>query len=110
MANRVTAFAAAALTVCLGVAAPDTAMAADFVKGDIKITQPWARATPGGAKVGAGYVTLTNTGKTPDRLIGGTAAVAGVFEIHDMTMTDGVMRMRRLEQRPRDRNRAPPSR
>lgn len=74
------------------------AQAAEFTRGDIKIVEPWARATPGGAKVGAGYVTITNTGKTADRLIGGTAAVAGVFELHDMTMTDGIMRMRKLDQ------------
>lgn len=74
------------------------AAAADFTKGEIKITQPWARATPGGSKVAAGYLTLTNSGKTADRLIGGTALAAGTFELHDMTMTDGVMRMRRLEK------------
>jgi periplasmic copper chaperone A len=73
------------------------AYAADVVKGDIKITQPWMRATPGGAKVAAGYLTITNTGKTADRLVGGTALVSGQLEIHDMTMTDGVMRMRHLE-------------
>jgi hypothetical protein len=71
--------------------------AADFTKGDIKVSQPWARATPGGARVGVGYLTITNTGKASDRLIGGTAAVAGTVEIHDMTMVDGVMRMRRVE-------------
>lgn len=71
--------------------------AADIVKGDIKISQPWARATPGGAKVAAGYLTITNSGKAPDRLVGGTAVAAGTLEIHDMTMTDGIMRMRRLD-------------
>jgi copper(I)-binding protein len=73
------------------------AQAAEFTKGDIKIVEPWARATPGGAKVGAGYVTITNTGKAADRLLGGTAATSAVFELHDMTMTDGVMRMRKLD-------------
>lgn len=73
------------------------ALAQEIVKGDIKVSQPWARASPGGAKVGAGYLTITNTGKTPDKLMGGTAAVSTVFEIHDMTMTDGVMRMRRVD-------------
>ena len=83
--------------LCLLALSARPATAADFTKGDIKITQPWARATPGGAKVAAGYLTLTNTGKTADRLIGGTALAAGALELHDMTMTDGVMRMRRLE-------------
>ncbi len=84
----------AALVACV---AAFPAFAADVVKGDIKISQPWSRATPGGAKVAIGYLTITNTGKTADKLIGGTSAAAGTVEVHDMTMTDGVMRMRRVE-------------
>lgn len=97
MTNRTIALASALLGAWLCLLPIATVEAAEVTKGDIKIVEPWARATPGGAKVGAGYVTITNTGKTADRLIGGTAAVAGVFELHDMTMTDGVMRMRRLD-------------
>lgn len=88
---------AAALAVLVMLVGARPATAADIVKGDIKISQPWARATPGGAKVAAGYVTITNTGRSADKLTGGTAAAAATFEIHDMTMTDGVMRMRRLD-------------
>ena len=88
----------ASLACCLVALAALPAATADFTKGDIKITQPWARATPGGAKVAVGYLTLTNSGKVADRLIGGTALAAGTFELHDMTMTDGVMRMRRVEK------------
>lgn len=83
---------------CLMALSSLSATAADFTKGDIKIVQPWARATPGGAKVAAGYLTITNSGKTADRLIGGTALSAGTLELHDMTMTDGVMRMRRVDK------------
>lgn len=72
------------------------AQAADFTIGAIKISDPWSRATPAGAKVGAGYLAITNTGKEPDRLIGGTAVAAGTFEIHEMAMVDNVMRMRAL--------------
>lgn len=82
------------LLVCL---AAMPALAQDISRGDIRISQPWARATPGGAKVAAGYLTITNTGKLPDKLVGGTATVSSVLEIHDMTMTDGVMRMRRVD-------------
>ena len=44
--------------------------------------------------VGAGYFSLTNTGTTPDRLIGATAAAAENVELHEMKMVDGIMRMR----------------
>ena len=56
--------------------AASAALAADYKAGDIEIKNPWARATPAGAKVAAGYFTLTNTGSAPDRLVGVTAAVA----------------------------------
>jgi periplasmic copper chaperone A len=71
--------------------------AEDVKAGDIVISQAWSRATPGGAKVGGGYLTIENKGSTPDRLIGGSAAVAGKVEVHEMSMNNGVMTMRPLD-------------
>jgi periplasmic copper chaperone A len=65
--------------------------------GDLLITQAWSRATPGGAKVGGGYLTIENKGAAPDRLIGGSADVAGKVEVHEMAMNNGVMTMRQLD-------------
>ena len=70
------------------------AAAQEFKAGSLEIDQPWSRATPKGAKVGAGYLTIKNTGTTPDRLVSGTSPVAGKFEIHEMSMDKGVMKMR----------------
>jgi periplasmic copper chaperone A len=71
---------------------------ADEVKaGDLVITQAWSRATPGGAKIGGGYLTIENKGTAPDRLIGVAGEVAGKIEVHEMAMKDGVMTMRPLE-------------
>ena len=81
------------IAAALALAAP-AALAADYKAGAIEIKNPWARATPAGAKTGAGYFTLTNTGTTPDRLVGATAAVAGKATIHEMSMSGNVMRMR----------------
>jgi copper(I)-binding protein len=67
-----------------------------FRAGSLVIEAPWSRATPGGAKVGAGYMRIVNRGAEPDRLIGGTTAVAG-FELHETTTVDGVARMRPVE-------------
>jgi copper(I)-binding protein len=66
--------------------------------GDLVITQAWTRATPGGARIGGGYVTIENKGSAPDRLIGGSADVAGKVEVHEMAMNNGVMTMRPLDQ------------
>jgi len=70
------------------------AQAADVMVGKLKITAPWARATPKGAQVGGGYLTIANTGTTPDRLLGGASAVAKEVQVHEMTMANGVMKMR----------------
>ena len=44
--------------------------AANFVLvsvGDLVITGAWTRATPNGAKIGGGYLTIENKGTSPDR-------------------------------------------
>jgi periplasmic copper chaperone A len=64
--------------------------------GKLRIEQPWSRATPGGAKVAGGYLRITNTGAEIDRLIGGSADIAGRFEMHEMKTENGVMTMRQL--------------
>jgi periplasmic copper chaperone A len=74
------------------------AHAEDAKAGDLVITQAWSRATPGGAKVAGGYLTIENKGSAPDRLVGGSADVAGKFEVHEMAIKDGVMTMRPLDK------------
>jgi periplasmic copper chaperone A len=78
------------------LAAP--ARAQEVRAGDLVITQAWARATPGGAKIGGGYVTVENKGAAPDRLIGGSADIAVKVEVHEMAMNNGVMTMRPLDK------------
>ena len=72
------------------------AHADDVTVGSLKISAPWARATPKGAAVGGGYLTITNNGSTPDRLLGGATEFASRFEVHEMSMDNGVMKMREL--------------
>jgi copper(I)-binding protein len=68
----------------------------EFKKGDIVIGNPWTRATPGGATIGVGYLTITNNGTTTDRLTGGAFDGAAKVEIHEMKMANGMMKMREL--------------
>src|ERR1700739_3883167 len=82
-----------AATLC---AAP--ACAQEVKAGDLVITQAWTRATPNGAKIGGGYLTIENKGSAPDRLIGGSSDVAGSVQVHEMSMDNGVMKMRPLEK------------
>ena len=66
--------------------------------GDLTIDQPWSRATPAAAPVGAGYLVVTNKGKADDRLVSAGADVSAKVEIHEMAVVDGVMRMRALDR------------
>jgi len=82
-------FLAALLTVA-GVAT--TAAQAPTVN----VEHAWARATPGGAKSAALYMTLVNKG-ADDRLVSVSTPVAGKAEVHSTTTENGVMRMRPVE-------------
>ncbi|OWV97436.1 hypothetical protein ATY81_08360 [Rhizobium sp. R72] len=70
------------------------AAAHDVKVGDIDIGQPHARAMVQGAKVGGGYLTLTNTGSIDDKLLSITSDRAATTEVHQMTVNNGVMTMR----------------
>ncbi len=94
--TRRSLLAAAALVLGLLALPAGAPMAHEFKAGAIQIDHPWSRATPGGASVAGGYLTLKNTGTTPDRLVSATAAFAGKVEIHEMAVKDGVMTMRPL--------------
>ncbi len=87
-----------ALIAVLAALFVSPALAADYTAGSLKISGPWARATPKGAPVGGGYMTITNTGTAPDRLIGGATGISSSFEVHEMSMDGGVMRMRMLDK------------
>ncbi len=95
MKTMLRGLAGAALAACLLVA---PARAEDVKAGELVITQAWARATPGGAKVGGGFLTIENKGTQPDRLIGASADIAGKVEVHEMVTENGVMKMRPVEK------------
>src|SRR5262249_5944436 len=84
-------FGAAALLIG-GMATAET-----YSAGGLEIVSPWARATPKGSTVTAGYLTITNKGNEVDRLIGGSAAPASRFEVHDTITENGVGRMRQVK-------------
>ncbi len=84
------------LAAALAAFAATPASADDVTIGTLKITAPWARATPKGAGVGGGYFKITNTGTAPDRLVSGVSEVSQRFEIHEMSVVDGIMKMREM--------------
>jgi periplasmic copper chaperone A len=84
------------LALALAIGASN-AVAEDYNIGTLQIGNPWTRATPKGSTVAGGYMKITNKGSAPDRLVGGSAAVAGRFEVHSMVMEQGVAKMRPVE-------------
>lgn len=78
------------------LATPTIAHGHESKAGSLTIDHPWSRATPGGAKTAAGFMTITNNGGEPDRLTGGTAEGVDKVEVHEMAMENNVMKMRQL--------------
>ena len=71
--------------------------AEDAKAGDLVISQAWSRATPNGAKIGTGYFTIENKGTTADKLIGVSGDISDKIEVHEMSMNNGVMKMRPVD-------------
>lgn len=76
----------------------DQPIGAMYMLGDLVIENVTARATVPGAKVGGGYLTITNNGTEPDTLITGATDIANELQIHEMKMDGDVMKMRQLEK------------
>ncbi len=72
-------------------------VAHEYWAGTLKIEHPWSRATAAGAAVGAGFMTITNSGRA-DALLAASSPVAERVELHLGRIENRVMQMRRLER------------
>ncbi len=63
----------------------------------VSVENAWARATPPGAKIGAGYFTLRNTGSVADRLLSVASPAAARVETHVTVKEGDVSRMREVK-------------
>jgi copper(I)-binding protein len=70
--------------------------AAETSVGALELSNGFTRATLPNAPVGGGYVTITNTGDTADRLIAVSTPAADIGQVHEMGMEGDVMKMREL--------------
>ena len=86
------------LTLLTASALACTAQAHEFKLGDIQIGHPYARVTVPQQTTGGAYFSLDNNGKQDDRLIHVSSSIAKSVEIHTMTMTGDVMKMREVDQ------------
>lgn len=62
----------------------------------IEVTQAWSRPAAAGTN-GAGFMTLTNHGKAADTLVSIETKAATQVQMHQTSMANGIMSMKRLE-------------
>jgi len=79
------------LLVKLALASPIVAAA-----GPIEVREAYAHATSTAQPVGAGFLTVANSGGA-DRLIGVSCGCSQSTELHTLSMDGGVRRMRKLD-------------
>jgi hypothetical protein len=59
----------------------------------LTVADGWAGVTPGGARVGAGYLTIANSGAADDLLVSAQSPRAAHVEIHETQMRGDMMTM-----------------
>lgn len=64
------------------------------VSGFIVVEDGWVRATPLGASIGGGFLTIGNESGRDDRLVGISSPRAQKVELHETVLTDDLARMR----------------
>lgn len=72
------------------------AQAHEYRQGNLEIDHPWARPTAEGAKNGAAYLTLKNSGKEEDKLVSVQTPAAEKAEVHEHVHEGDIMKMRPL--------------
>lgn len=89
--------AVTALVLGLGTAVPLASAHEATVKG-VTVAHAWARATPGGARIGAAYLTISSDAATSDELLSASSDVAARTELHTHIMEGDVMKMRAVDK------------
>ena len=85
---------AVAFAAALLAAAPAAAQ-----KPTLTVGEAWSRPAAAGT-TGAGFFTVTNSGKAADALVAAESPLAQKVEIHRSSLAGGVMRMSRLDRVP----------
>ncbi len=89
--------AAAPFAFALGLTlATAPSLAADA----LTVHDAWARATPGRAANGGGFLVVENPGSTDDAIVSASAPVAETVELHTHVHDGTVMRMRQVDEIP----------
>ncbi len=80
-----------------GLLIATAAVAQQPAAGTIRIDHAASHSMVPGAKVGDGYLVITNSGSEPDKLVAASSDRARTVQLHQMTMANGIMTMRELK-------------
>lgn len=78
----------------MGAGLLSLALAAAAV-AEVRVDEPWVRATVDGQQASGAFMTLTSTRAA--KLVAVQSPVAGIAEIHEMSLENNVMRMRAID-------------
>ena len=70
---------------------------ADWKKTELVIRDGWVQEGPASQKITAAYMMIENHGQADVALKGATSSAADVIELHKMELTDGLMKMRKID-------------
>ena len=73
-----------------------TLLAATAAHAQTTVTEPWVRSTVAGQRATGAFLQITSA--AGGKLVSASSPVAGVVEIHEMTMDGNVMKMRALSK------------
>ncbi|MGV3548321.1 copper chaperone PCu(A)C [Rhizobium sp.] len=91
-----TLFTRVATTLAALALSATVALSQEYKLGTLDISHTWAKATITGQPVGSGFLTITNNGTEPDRLVKITSDVSAKVQIHEMKIENGIMKMGEL--------------
>ena len=66
-------------------------------KAEISVEKAYARASIPGSNISSAYMIITNNGEKAVTLLGASSNISPRVEIHQHTMSDGMMRMRKVD-------------
>lgn len=72
------------------------AAAPAYQVGAIRVDRPWANPSAPGMVMGAAYMTITNTGKAPDELVGASSPTAAHADLHSTAIVESLITMRNI--------------
>nr|WP_319555886.1 copper chaperone PCu(A)C [uncultured Vibrio sp.] len=85
------------ITLCIAALVTSLASAHEYTTNSIQIDHPWSLEAPPNATVIAGFFQLKNLSTKDDFLISATTPIAERVEIHQHEMSDGVMKMKKID-------------